>query len=199
MRDPADLNQAIDDHSERIENLERQLNPSGRASLTSVDTRLRGAEAQLATVMRTVDKLFREDGAKKAETEQRQPWHTLTAEQAEQRWHDLHAWITELISRNNIGVKEIPDCWYQHAGLVDELDALRWACLALTKPDSNSTDPIIWREMLHRARSRWPAHNPNGCTTIHNPPRPRAPRDETAWHAFLAEDLGNRPPSGDHQ
>lgn len=56
-----------------------------------------------------------------------------------------------------------------------------------------ATDPIWWREALHRARARWPSFNPNGCSSGHSETRPRAMNGEREWNNFLAEELADRP------
>ena len=116
----------------------------------------------------------------------RRPWHMLTAEQAEQRWLELRAWVDWFVVRNNIGPKEIPDCWYLHGGLVDELEALRWAWIDTNKPESRGIDPIWWREAVHRARTRWPLFNPNGCGTTHTETGPGS------WPGAGMEELPGR-------
>lgn len=191
---PGMLSAAVTDLSARVETLTARIDNLHAGGPTShVEGRLRAVEQLLGEVRTAVSGLAQNKAADHAHTRLRRPWDTLTAEQAEKRWLDLRGWVKLLIERNNIGSKEIPDCWHLHGGLVDELEALRWAWLDTThKPDSKLTDPIWWREALHRARTRWASFNPNGCTTTHSQTRPRALNGDPAWRDFLAEELADR-------
>lgn len=189
------LSAAVTDLSARVEALDARADEDGGGESSSqVEGRLRAVEQVLTDVRRAVGQLAQNKTAKDTQTQLRRPWDKLTAEQAEKRWLDLRDWVEWLVVRNNIGPKEIPDCWYLHGGLVDELEALRWAWLETTnKPDSKGTDPIWWRESLHRARTRWPLFNPNGCASGHTATRGRALPGDRAWDDFFAEDLADRP------
>jgi hypothetical protein len=187
------LSAAVTDLSARVEALDVRIEDGSDGSSTQMESRLRAVEAVLTEVRKEVSKLAQNKAASEAQSQLRRPWHMLTSEQAEKRWKELRAWVDWLVVRDNIGTKEIPDCWYLHGGVVDELEALRWAWLASNKPDSKMIDPIWWREGLHRARARWPSFNPNGCTTSHTEIRPRGASSKQAWDDFLAEELADRP------
>jgi hypothetical protein len=188
------LSAAVTDLAARVEDLAARAGEQGDGPASAqLESRLRAVETVLADVRKAVSTLAQKKAATDAQTQQRRPWHMLTAEQAEKRWIDLRDWVEFLVVRNNIGSKEIPDCWYLHGGLVDELEALRWAWLETNKPESKMTEPIWWRETLHRARTRWASFNPNGCTTTHSETFPRALNGEQAWESFLAEELADRP------
>lgn len=191
---PGMFAEAVTSLAERVEELTAKVegNGTGTASPTNLDGRLRAVEKLLGEVRKAVGGLAQNKAATDKLTLLRRPWHMLTSEQAEKRWLDLRAWVEFLVKRNNIGSKEIPDCWYLHGGLVDELEALRWAWLETNKPDSKLTEPIWWREALHRARTRWASFNPNGCTSTHSETRSRALPGDRAWNDFLAEELADR-------
>lgn len=189
------LSAAVTDLSARVEALSARVGKEGDGgtSPAQLEGRVRAVEKVLADVRKAVSTLAQNKAAKDAQTLLRRPWHMLTAEQAEKRWIDLRGWVEFLVVRNNIGSKEVPDCWYLHGGLVDELEALRWAWLECNRAESKMTEPIWWREALHRARTRWASFNPNGCTTTHSETRPRALTGDQAWRNFLAEELADRP------
>lgn len=190
------ISAAVTDLSARMEALEAhgRANASAGEPSSQLADRVRAAEGIIADLRRTLLKLAQNKAAKDTQTQLRRPWNKLTADQAEKRWRDLREWVEWFVVRNNIGSKEIPDCWYLHGGLVDELEALRWAWLETTnKPDSKGTDPIAWRESLHRARTRWPLFNPNGCTSGHTETRARVLPGDRAWDAFFEEELADRP------
>jgi hypothetical protein len=182
---------AITDLASKVESLEARSSEPG--SPGHLEGRIRALETVLTDVRKAVTKLVQRKAVEDAQQEMRRPWHMLTSEQAERRWLELRAWVDWLVVRNNIGPKEIPDCWYLHGGLVDELEALRWAWIDTNKADSRGVDPIWWREAVHRARTRWPLFNPNGCGTTHTENRPRVMADEREWEMFLSEELANRP------
>lgn len=190
---PGMFAEAVSNLTERVEELTAKVEGGGGSPSSNVEGRLRAAEEVLREVRKTVSGLAQKKAAADAQAQLRRPWHMLTEEQAEKRWLDLRGWVEFLVERNNIGSKEIPDCWYLHGGLVDELEALRWAWLETNKPDSKLTEPIWWREALHRARTRWASFNPNGCTSTHSETRSRALPGDRAWNDFLAEELADRP------
>jgi hypothetical protein len=182
---------AITDLASKVESLEARVSEPG--SPAHLEGRVRAIETVLADVRKAVTKLVQHKAVQDAQQEMRRPWHMLTTEQVERRWLELRAWVDWFVVRNNIGPKDIPNCWYLHGGLVDELEALRWAWIETNKPDSRGVDPIWWREAVHRARTRWPLFNPNGCGTAHTETRPRIMADEREWEMFLSEELANPP------
>jgi hypothetical protein len=192
---PGMFSEAVTNLTERVEELTAKVEGGveGGPPSSNLEGRLRAVEQVLGEVRKAVSGLAQKKAAADAQTQLRRPWHMLTAEQAEKRWLDLRGWVEFLVERNNIGSKEIPDCWYLHGGLVDELEALRWAWLETNKPDSKLTEPIWWREALHRARTRWASFNPNGCTSSHSETRSRKLPGDKAWSDFLAEELADRP------
>jgi hypothetical protein len=188
---PGMLSAAITDLATKVEALEAN---SGQArGADHLEGRVRAIEAVLTDVRQAVTKLAQNKAREDAHTQMRRPWHMLTAVEAERRWLELRAWVDWFVVRNNIGPKDIPDCWYLHGGLVDELEALRRAWLDTNKPNSKGTDPIWWREALHRARARWSFFNPNGCATSHTETRPRVIDEQREWQNFLAQELADRP------
>lgn len=184
---PGFLNQALLDLTQRVEQLEKH-GPTGKppAGDTKLAQRIDALESAVARLRRAQS---RED----AETNQRRPWHTLTAHEAEQRWTTLRDWVNWLVTRNDIGPKEIPNCWYVHNGLVDELEALRWAWLDANGPDAKGRDPLWWREAFGRTRLRLALYNPGGCGTHHSPTTGRSIGAENEWERFLTHDLSRRP------
>jgi hypothetical protein len=182
---------AITDLASKLESLEARVSQPG--SPAHLEGRVRAIETVLTDVRKAVTKLVQHKAVQDAQQEMRRPWHMLTTEQVERRWMELRAWVDWFVVRNNIGPKDIPNCWYLHGGLVDELEALRWAWIETNKPDSRGVDPIWWREAVHRARTRWPLFNPNGCGTAHTETRPRIMADEREWEMFLSEELANPP------
>lgn len=194
------LSAAITDLAQQVESIRQRIDASATSSASGgsghLEDRVRALERILTEVRKAVAKLSQTKARDDAQRALRRPWHMLTAEQAEKRWLELRDWVDWFVVRNNIGPKDIPDCWYLHGGMVDELEALRWAWIETNRPESKGTDPIWWREALHRARPRWPLFNPNGCATSHSETKPRAvggPEQNRVWMDFLAEELADRP------
>jgi hypothetical protein len=189
------LSAAITDLAQKVEAIDARVGQGGGSNGSSehLEGRVRAIESALTDVRKAVTNLAQNKARGDAQKALRRPWHRLNAEEAERRWFELRAWVDWFVVRNDVGPKDIPDCWYLHGGLVDELEALRWAWLDTNKPDSKGTDPVWWREALHRARTRWPLFNPNGCATAHTETRPRAVGGEREWENFLAEELADRP------
>jgi hypothetical protein len=183
MSELTTLSTTVTELADKVEAVIQRLDADG--SSRQPENRLRAIESKLRELHKRVGQLEHKKAHAEAQQAARKPWSDLTPEEADQRWKELHAWVQELLARNNIGPKEIPDCWYRHNGLVDELEALRWAWLELNNPESKCSEPIRWREALHRARGRWPLFNPNGCATTHSESRARVADDEAQWHSFL--------------
>jgi hypothetical protein len=182
------LSAAVTDLSARVEALaDRDGNERKAGSTSQVEGRLRAVEEVLGEVRKAVSGLAQKKSTADAQTQLRRPWHMLTAEQAEKRWLDLREWVEFLVGRNNLGSKEIPDCWFLHGGLVDELEALRWAWLETNQPDSKLTEPIWWREALHRARTARSAATRHGTISW---PRRSAGRRASPSHASARQASG---------
>lgn len=90
-------------------------------------------------------------------------WHTLTAEQAAVAWTTLTEWVDWLIDRYSLD-EAVPECWYRHGAIVDELDALRaaWAA-AYLDARARPTDAAYWLDLFERTLSRLPTWDRYGC------------------------------------
>lgn len=185
------LAEAITDLSKRVERLTAEYEHLAGHSTPpgAVGERVAALEAAVVEL-----KVARKGARGKAKHQKdiHTPWHRLSIEQAEERWWQLYEWVRWLVDRNDIGPKDIPRCWYRHGGYVDELEALRWAWLESYGPDAKGTDPVWWREVLSRARMRFPAFNANGCNVTHSEGNPRRGEEDRQWRDFLAEDLAAR-------
>ena len=63
-------------------------------------------------------------------------WETLDAESFERELGQLCEWVTWLIELYGIGQDTIPDCWYRHPALREELSHLRSAWLLTRHPNA---------------------------------------------------------------
>lgn len=90
-------------------------------------------------------------------------WHTLTAGEAAHAWETLTGWVDWLTDRYSLD-DTIPDCWYQHGPMVDELDALRVAwTAAYLDPAAQPTEAGLWLDRLQRTLERLRAWDRYGC------------------------------------
>ncbi|HVV77131.1 MAG TPA: hypothetical protein VHC43_13955 [Mycobacteriales bacterium] len=90
-------------------------------------------------------------------------WHNLTAGEAARAWETLIGWVDWLLGRYSLD-DTIPECWYRHAPMVDELDALRagWSA-AYLDPAAQPTEPGLWLDRLQRTLERLRAWDRYGC------------------------------------
>lgn len=90
-------------------------------------------------------------------------WHTLTSTEAANAWTALTNWVDWLTGRYQLG-DTIPDCWYQHGAMVEELEALRSAWVgAYVDPTAGSADPAQWHDFLSRTTNRIHEWDRYGC------------------------------------
>jgi hypothetical protein len=90
-------------------------------------------------------------------------WHNLTAGEAARAWETLIGWVDWLLDHYQLD-DTIPECWYRHAPMVDELDALRagWTA-AYLDPAAQPTEPGHWLDRLQRTLERFRAWDRYGC------------------------------------
>lgn len=92
-------------------------------------------------------------------------WHALTGREAAAAWTALTGWVDWLRLRYQLE-DAIPDCWYRHGAIVDELDALRAAWTsAYLSPNRGATDAAFWLEQLGRALPRLREFDRYGCAS----------------------------------
>jgi hypothetical protein len=124
-------------------------------------------------------------------------WHTLTATEAARAWQALTGWVDWLIDRYHLD-DTLPDCWYRHAAMVDELDALRAAwTAAYLDPHARPQDAGYWLELFDRTLTRVRAWDRYGCTagTHHDDTHPspdESSRQQREEHLFADLDMRAR-------
>lgn len=99
-------------------------------------------------------------------------------------WTDLGEWVEWLIYRYGILPSLVPDCWYRHGGLVEELSAL-YACWVVAFSDEDSGyGPIGFHERLAAAQGRFAMRYDKGCAEGHQDPAVRRPPTEATVEHF---------------
>lgn len=114
-------------------------------------------------------------------------WRELSDAEASERWQSLREWVEWFTVRYNIAISVVPDCWWRHAPLVEELSALHTAHLAAFDPSDSGFGPIGWHERLTIAIARLNRSYGGGCNNGHKPIRPRSwaqSTDEQEWEAW---------------
>ncbi|MDF2506215.1 MAG: hypothetical protein K0Q52_74 [Microbacterium sp.] len=117
-------------------------------------------------------------------------WRTLTSADAAAVWEALREWVEWFTTRYSVPVSTVPDCWWQHGQLVEELSALHAAHNAAFDPSDTGFGPIGWHERLSIALPRLSRAYGGGCTNGHRPTKPRTwddVTDETAWTAWTRQ------------
>lgn len=117
-------------------------------------------------------------------------WRELDDETAHDVWVDLRGWVEWFTIRYQVSATVVPDCWWMHGWLVEELSALRSAHRALFDAADTGLGPIGWHERFALARERIKmAAASLGCSGGHQDKQPirdwSTVTDETAWHAWI--------------
>ena len=114
-------------------------------------------------------------------------WHELSDAEAAQRWEALRAWVEWFTVRYNVPISVVPDCWWRHGAIVEELSALHTAHHAAFDLSDSGFGPIGWHERLAIAIPRLNRAYGGGCNNGHKPTRPRSwahATDEQEWEAW---------------
>jgi hypothetical protein len=92
-------------------------------------------------------------------------WHTLTLRETGHAWDVLTEWVDWLLDRYCVD-DTVPDCWYRHGAMTDELDALRAAWVAAyLDPHARPFDAAYWHDLLDRALTRLRNWDRYGCSS----------------------------------
>ncbi len=117
-------------------------------------------------------------------------WQTLEQLQAPTEWTALRQFVEWVTVRYEISASVVPDCWWRHPPLVEELSALHSAHLAAFDPADTRYGPISWHERLAGAYQRLARAYHGGCSSGHNSIRPRpgsTATDEQEWDAWITQ------------
>jgi len=128
-------------------------------------------------------------------------WRHLQPEQVSVEWTALREWVEWFTVRYTVPVSVVPDCWWRHGALVEELSALHVAHLAAFDDSDSGFGPIGWHERLALARPRL-QNAGAGCASGHFELKPRswdAATDEAEWDAWITETHASRDTAVSHQ
>jgi hypothetical protein len=128
-------------------------------------------------------------------------WRTLPDYKAPAAWAALRAWVEWFTVRYDIPVSTVPDCWFKHPALVEELSALHAAHTASFDHRDTGLGPIGFHERLSLAVPRLTKAYAGGCARGHSTHTPRSwstATDEREWDAWTTTAHANRDtPRGD--
>jgi hypothetical protein len=123
-------------------------------------------------------------------------WRDLPADQAAVEWRTLRDWVQWVTNRFDVPVSLIPNCWWQHPALVEELSALHVAWRTAYDKQDTGLGPVMWLERWHNAKPRLRAAYPGSCTNGHHPPTGRSWKDtidQGEWDAWVKNAHGDEP------
>lgn len=121
-------------------------------------------------------------------------WRRMPDQDAPREWADLRDWVEWFTVRYDIPVSVVPNCWWKHGALVEELSALHVAHLAAFDPSDAGFGAIGWHERLALATPRL-SRAGAGCASGHSGTRPRSwssATDEQEWDAWVSETHAHR-------
>ncbi|WP_396655607.1 hypothetical protein [Microbacterium sp.] len=117
-------------------------------------------------------------------------WRTLDDAKARAAWNALRSWVEWFTVRYRISESVVPDCWYLHGHLVEELSALHIAHVASFDASDSGYGPIGWHERLSLALPRLGHAYYGGCSRGHTTLKPRSwagTVDEQEWDAWTSQ------------
>jgi hypothetical protein len=110
-------------------------------------------------------------------------WRTMSAAHADVAWNHLAEFVDWLVARYELD-DTLPECWYRHGPLVEELNALQffWTA-AFANPHAKAIEPAQFHTLLGQVLVRLRGWNRYGCAAgTHHDSQPVGPDD-----AALAE------------
>jgi hypothetical protein len=81
-------------------------------------------------------------------------WAAQTPRDEELLLADLRRWVVWLVERYPLDHRTVPDCWPQHAELIEELSALHLAWEGAFATTAPPDAPLQWHERFATARQR---------------------------------------------
>lgn len=100
-------------------------------------------------------------------------WRTMPEEEIAANWSTLAEWVTWLIHRYRLSSSKIPDCWFLHGALVEELSALYSFWVASFRADGSGGGPLGFHRELAAAFVRFRDYNVEACFSQHIEPSER--------------------------
>ncbi|MBX3193853.1 MAG: hypothetical protein KF727_01970 [Microbacteriaceae bacterium] len=121
-------------------------------------------------------------------------WRDLPSDQARGEWQALRDWVEWVTVRFNVPLSLIPNCWWKHPALVEELSALHVAWRTAYDPQDSGLGPVMWLERWSAARPRLREAHTGSCSNGHKDPKRRSWADVTdqgEWDAWATDAHGD--------
>ena len=122
-------------------------------------------------------------------------WRRLSPERAPAAWDALREWVEWFVIRYRIPESTVPNCWWKHGHLVEELSALHAAHVVSFDTRDTGLGPITWHERLAAAMPRLTRAYAGGCSNGHKDIIPRSTIDEIdpqEWDAWTSQARAHR-------
>lgn len=81
-------------------------------------------------------------------------WRSVSEVDAPQKWRKLFGFVQWLVVRYQLPQNEIPQCWYRHGPLTEELSALHGAHVVCFDQTQIATAATDWHRVLFETRMR---------------------------------------------
>jgi hypothetical protein len=81
-------------------------------------------------------------------------WRTIAGRERNVAIVRLDNWVSWICGRLSIPSDLVPDCWWRHGPLIEELSALHTAWLASFDEHDGGAGPLAWLERFDLARAR---------------------------------------------
>lgn len=114
-------------------------------------------------------------------------WRELSDGEAREVWEELRSWVRWACVRYQLPEQLIPECWWRHPYLVEELSALFASWMAFFDAADTGAGPLTWLEKLASARTRIREVYGNTCQRGHMdlPSRTWATEPEPSWDEWI--------------
>ena len=117
-------------------------------------------------------------------------WRTLADDEAREVWEELRSFVEWFTVRYNLSASVIPDCWYRHGALVEELSALHIAHTVYFDAADGGAGPIGWHERLTLAINRIKGAYSASCRSGHVETAPRKWTPQQDWSSWINQSHG---------
>lgn len=117
-------------------------------------------------------------------------WRELSDGEAREVWNELRSWVEWACDRYQLPDQVVPQCWWKHPYLVEELSALFAAWMAFYDVADTGTGPISWLERLANSKTRMRDAYGNACARGHTAVTSRTWEADPEWESWISATHG---------
>lgn len=117
-------------------------------------------------------------------------WRTLRGPTTPLEWVALRSFVEWFTVRYHVPISVVPNCWWRHGPLVEELSALHTAHTVSFDSRDTGYGPIQFHEQLAAAHARLTRAYGGGCSSGHQATKPRSwsdVTDEQEWETWAIQ------------